>query len=217
MMSASIEIKGVQDGLVASLPMDRSWDDVLALLNQHLDRQPDFFKGARLAVDVGTRMLKVNDLITLRNALSEHGIILWAVISESATTVKSAQLLGLATRLSKPRAPFSGASETAQKALWLERTLRSGMKIEHFGPVIVIGDVNPGAEIVTASSLVVWGRLRGRVLAGHPDNQQAFICALRFQTSQALLAGVSLLSPLTTEYPVKVSLQDGSPHWEKWE
>lgn len=214
-MSNAIELKGLRDGLLATLPMHISWEETLSLFRAHLDRQPEFFKGARLAVNVGAHTLKVNDLITLRNELSERGITLWAVISDSPTTVKNAQLLGLATRIGKPRPPIA-PTVPASAALWLERTLRSGVRIEHAGPVTVVGDVNPGAEILTSSSLVVWGRLRGRVFVGHPDNQQAFLCALRFQTDQATLAGIALTAPIT-DCPLKVSLQDGIPRWEQWE
>ena len=56
----------------------------------------------------------VKELVDLRDQLSERGIFLWAVISESPTTEKTAQLLGLATRISKPRPEegrkFAGAN-----------------------------------------------------------------------------------------------------------
>ncbi len=217
-MSDSIEIKGIRDGLLATLPPDLSWADVLNLLRRRLDEQPQFFKGARLSLELGARTLRVNDLIALRDELSERGIALWAILSESPTTIKNAQLLGLATRLGKPRPePPPSLAEKGEGALWIERTLRSGIKIEHSGPVVIVGDVNPGAEIVTSSSLIVWGRLRGRIFAGQSKNTEAFICALRFQTTQATLAGFPLPAPPTTERPLKVFLENGLPRWETWE
>ncbi|MEJ5240862.1 MAG: septum site-determining protein MinC [Anaerolineales bacterium] len=216
-MSASVEIKGIRDGLLATLPPALAWEEVLNLLRERLDQQPQFFKGARLSLELGTRTLRVNELIALRDELSERGIALWAILSESPTTIKNAQLLGLATRLGKPRPATPLSAEIGEGALWIERTLRSGVKIEHSGPVVIVGDVNPGAEIVTSSSLLVWGRLRGRIFAGQGKNTEAFICALRFQTTQATLAGVLLSAPPTTERPLKVFLENGLPRWETWE
>ncbi len=216
-MSISIEMKGLRDGLLATLPNDLPWEEGLKLFCEHLDRQPQFFKGAHLAVDLGTRSLRVNELVRLRDVLSERGISLWAVLSESPVTTKNAQLLGLATRLSKPSRSLPAGSLAAEMALWITRTVRSGVKIEHSGPVVVIGDVNPGAEIVTASSLVVWGRLRGRALIGHPQNLHAFLCVLRFQTTQATLAGISLPPSIPAESPIKIFLENNLPTWEKWE
>jgi len=216
-MSTSIEMKGIRDGLLATIPNDLPWEEGLRLFCEHLDRQPQFFKGARLTVDLGTRSLRVNDLVRLREALSERGISLWAVLSESPATMKNAQLLGLATRLSKTSRALAPGSAAREMALWIPRTVRSGVKIEHSGPVVVIGDVNPGAEIETASSLVVWGRLRGRVLVGDPQNAEAFICTLRFQTTQATLAGIPLPTSIPTEFPLKIFLENHLPAWEKWE
>ena len=97
-----IQIKGLRDGLLVSLD-DAPWEEQRAALIAQVDSQPSFFQGARLALDVATQVLKVNELVELRDQLSERGIALWAVISESPTTEKTAQLLGLATRISKPR------------------------------------------------------------------------------------------------------------------
>ena len=97
-----IQIKGLRDGLLVSVD-DASWDIQRAALMAQVDAQPSFFQGARLALDVASQVLHVNELVDLRDQLSERGISLWAVLSESPTTEKTAQLLGLATRISKPR------------------------------------------------------------------------------------------------------------------
>src|SRR5512145_1691329 len=100
--NSMIQIKGLRDGLLVSLD-DAPWAEQLAALLLQVDMQPAFFHGARLALDVASQVLHVNELVELRDQLSERGIALWAVISESPTTENTAQLLGLATRISKPR------------------------------------------------------------------------------------------------------------------
>lgn len=176
-----IQIKGLRDGLLVSID-DASWADQRAALMAQVDAQPSFFQGARLALDVASQVLHVNDLVELRDQLSERGISLWAVVSESPTTEKTAQLLGLATRISKPRPEesrqFSVENLGEETALFLNRTLRSGTRIEFGGHVVVLGDVNPGAEIVAEGNVIVWGRMRGMVHAGSRGNRSAVICAL---------------------------------------
>ncbi len=151
-----------------------------------------FFQGARLALDVASQVLHVNELVDLRDQLSERGISLWAVISESPTTEKTAQLLGLATRISKPR-PEEGRKFAVddlgeETALFLSRTLRSGTRIEFAGHVVVFGDVNPGAEIVAEGNVMIWGRLRGMVHAGAKGNRNAVVCALDLSPTQLRIA-----------------------------
>jgi septum site-determining protein MinC len=186
-----IQIKGLRDGLLVSLD-DAPWDEQRTAFLTQVDSQPAFFKGARLALDVASQVLHVNDLVDLRDQLSDRGISLWAVISESPTTEKTAQLLGLATRVSKPRPEesrqFSVKDLGDETALFLERTLRSGTRIEFPGHVVVLGDVNPGAEIIAEGNVIIWGRLRGMVHAGAKGNKTAVICALDLSPTQLRIA-----------------------------
>lgn len=176
-----VQIKGLRDSLLVSL-MEASWEEQSSALLSQIDGQPAFFQGARLALDVGAQVLKVNEMVQLRDRLSERNVSLWAVISESPTTEKTAQLLGLATRISRQRPEASHRVEvenlTNETALFLNKTLRSGTRVEFGGHLVVVGDVNPGAEIVADGSVVVWGKLRGAVAAGATGNENAIVCAL---------------------------------------
>ena len=186
-----IQIKSLRDGLLVSLD-DAPWDEQRKAFLTQVDSQLAFFKGARLALDVASQVLHVNDLVDLRDQLSDRGISLWAVISESPTTEKTAQLLGLATRVSKPRPEeahqFSVKDLGDETALFLVRTLRSGTRIEFPGHVVVLGDVNPGAEIIAEGNVIIWGRLRGMVHAGAKGNKTAVICALDLSPTQLRIA-----------------------------
>jgi septum site-determining protein MinC len=201
-----IQIKGLRDGLLVSLD-DAPWADQKAAFLAQVDEQSAFFKGARLALDVASQVLNVNELVELRDQLSERGISLWAVLSESPTTEKTAQLLGLATRVSKPRIeetrPYAVEEVGEDTALFLNRTIRSGTRIEFPGHVVVLGDVNPGAEIIAEGNVVVWGRLRGMVHAGCKGKTEAVICALDLSPTQLRIAGEAsaMLKPQQSPKP----------------
>ncbi|OLO06087.1 MULTISPECIES: septum site-determining protein MinC [Salinicola] len=57
-------------------------------------------------------------------------------------------------------------------------TVRSGQQISASeGDLVVIGAVNPGAEVLAAGSVHVYGSLRGRALAGiHGDREAGIFC-----------------------------------------
>lgn len=76
----------------------------------------------------------------------------------------------------------------ASDTLFLRRTVRSGQAIHHASNVVVLGDVNPGAEIVAGGDIIVWGVLRGMVHAGYPENEQALVCALQLAPVQLRIA-----------------------------
>ena len=217
-----LQIKGLRDGLLVSLD-DAPWDVQLAALISRVDAQPSFFQGARLALDVASQVLKVDDLVSLRDQLSERGISLWAVISESPTTEHTSQLLGLATRISKPRPEesrkFAVEDLGEETALFLDRTLRSGTRIEFGGHVVVLGDVNPGAEIVAEGNVIIWGRLRGMVHAGSKGNRKSVICALDFSPMQLRIADVAsaAMNPQTQSRPQIARINEfGTLQAENW-
>jgi septum site-determining protein MinC len=183
-LATQIQIKGLRDGLLITLLGAAPWEEQYMALLAQIDEKQSFFQGARLALDVGAQVLKVNELVELRDHLSERSVSLWAVISESPTTEQTAQLLGLATRISKPR-PEDGRRFEVQNlgestALFLNKTLRSGARIEFAGHVVVLGDVNPGAEIIAEGNVIIWGRLRGSVHAGSKGDEESVVCALDF-------------------------------------
>lgn len=217
-----LQIKGLRDGLLVSLD-DAPWDDQRSALLLQVDMQPAFFQGARLALDVASQVLHVNELVELRDQLSERGISLWAVISESPTTEHTAQLLGLATRISKPRPEenrlLSAEDIGEDKALFQSRTLRSGTRIEFPGHVVVLGDVNPGAEIVAEGNVIVWGRLRGMVHAGSKGNRKAIICALDLSPTQLRIADEvsAILNQQESPQPEVARInEDGKLQAELW-
>lgn len=217
-----LQIKGLRDGLLITMD-DASWEDQRAALIAQVDGQPAFFQGARLALDVASQALHVNELVEIRDQLSERGISLWAVISESPTTENTAQLLGLATRISKPRPEesrqYSVEDLGDEPSLFLNRTLRSGTRVEFAGHVVVLGDVNPGAEIVAEGNVIIWGRVRGMIHAGSKGNANAVICALDLSPTQLRIAdqASAALMPRETPQPEMARInEEGKLQAEFW-
>ncbi len=217
-----VQIKGIRDGLLVTLG-EGDWPELRQALLDHLDSQKDFLKGARLALDVGNKILKAAELGQLRDILSERGLTLWAVLSSSPTTEQTSQTLGLATRISKPRpertlAPQSTALHEGEQAIIVRRTLRSGYRLQHPGHVIVIGDVNPGAEIIAGGNVLVWGHLRGVVHAGAEGDESAVVCALDLSPTQLRIAGHIAITPQRRGKPQPeiAHVQNGQVQAEPW-
>jgi septum site-determining protein MinC len=221
-IASLIHIKGLRDGLLVSLA-DAPWGEQSAALLAQIDRQQAFFNGARLALEIGNQILKVNEMVELRDRLSERNVSLWAIISESPVTEKTAQLLGLATRVSKPRPEESHNFDTRnineETALFVNKTLRSGARIEFSGHVVVLGDVNPGAEIIAEGNVIVWGRLRGAVQAGAKGDKSAVVCALDLLPIRLQVAdeGMNSSTRKETGKPEMAFISDGKIIVETWQ
>jgi septum site-determining protein MinC len=221
-MAPKVQIKGIREGLLITLG-DGEWAEVQQVLLEQIDQQSEFLRGARLALDVGNQVLKAVELGQLRNEISQRDINLWAVITNSPTTEQTAQTLGLATRIGRPRVEHASANvettlHSGEEAILVRRTLRSGYSLQHSGHVIVIGDINPGAEIIARGDVVVWGHLRGVVHAGAEGNEEAVVCALDLSPIQLRIAGQIAVTPQRRgkPQPEMARLQDGQVVAEPW-
>jgi septum site-determining protein MinC len=201
-MPDPVTIKGIREGLLVSVGDTEAWPITAQGLLARIDQTAEFFKGAKLALAIGTRALSAADLGRLRDDLSDRNVSLWAVLSDSPQSVSAAQALGLNVALptsasAKREQPETevDSEEARQEAVYLRRTLRSGRSVRHTGHVIVVGDVNAGAEIVADGDVVVWGRLRGTVHAGAGGDVEAVVCALDLSPTQLRIADLIAISP----------------------
>jgi septum site-determining protein MinC len=195
---AVFQIKGINDGLLITLG-EGEWSLLREQLLRNIHERSAFFQGARVALDVGNQVLKAAELGALRDKLGDFGITLTAIISSSGTTEKTSLMLGIATQIqsTKRAAPVTRPVEatkdlTGDASVFLHKTLRSGAKVENPGTIIILGDVNPGAEIIAGGNIIIWGRMRGTAHAGSDGNETSIICALEMSPMIVRIAGKSL-------------------------
>lgn len=220
-MPPDIAVKGLKDGLLITLS-DDPWDDVEAELIDRLGQDDSFFKGARVALQVGSRTLRAAELGRLRDKVSDLEVLLWAVLSESTRTCEAAKALGLATSLSKktttPSIQEADLPGEDGQAMLVRQTLRSGRFIEYPGHVVVLGDINPGAEVVAQGNVIVWGRLNGVVHAGADGDSSAVVCALDLAPTQLRIDNLITRSPRRSRSsnPELACIREGQIVAERW-
>ena len=194
-----LQIKGIQEGVLIKLG-NGSWEENRLRLFEQIDQQAEFLKGAQIAIDVGDFDLTISELGALRKDTAKRGMTLWAILSRSEITTKSAKDLSLKTRIRNDQIkdeslPIETILDKGEQAILVRRTLRSGFLLQHAGHVVVIGDINPGAEVIAGGDVIVWGRLRGLVHAGAEGDEHAIVCALDLSPTQLRIAGKIALTP----------------------
>ncbi len=89
----------------------------------------------------------------------------------------------------------------ALPTLYLRKTIRSGQSISSDGNIVIIGDVNPGSEIIAKGDITVWGILGGIAHAGSDGNNYAKIRALKLNPVQIRIGEVFARRPDTINLP----------------
>jgi septum site-determining protein MinC len=96
--------------------------------------------------------------------------------------------------------------------LVLAGRVRSGQSVSAKKHLIIMGDVNPGCELIAGGDILVFGSLLGTAAAGQPENHEAIILALDFRPLQVKIGGIVAAGlPATGEgVPEFAHLEDGA-------
>lgn len=103
----------------------------------------------------------------------------------------------------------------------IQRTLRSGQSLSYDGNIVIVGDVNPGAEVIAGGSVIVIGALRGMVHAGASGDVNAVVIAFKLIPTQLCIVDHITRAPDNVEIsndmvPEIASLKNGMVTIEKW-
>jgi septum site-determining protein MinC len=231
-VQGNIAIKGTRNGLLLTLEPETPFSELLNALSHRLSEAPGFFRGASLALDTRRRDLRISERTQLEELLANYqmsvtsleqtlvakqhdpGTIAPAPDVESNPSI-AAEILSEQTQVQIDRLDPRDSDDT----LFLRRTIRSGQAIQHASNVVILGDVNPGAEIVASGDIIVWGVLRGMVHAGYPNNGNAIVCSLVLAPVQLRIA--HLLSRPPDGYQVQArpefaTIKNGQIVVEAW-
>jgi septum site-determining protein MinC len=192
----TISFKGTRGGLSVTVG-EGDWREVMSELATQLARPQaqTFFRGARVLLETGHRPIDVAQLEELIALFSQYDMTLSSVTGERRSREAFEQVreaipppeisLEEKTPLPMPT-PFLGQETPTDgmQALLIHRPVRSGQRYRYAGTIIVIGDVNPGAELVADGDVIVWGKLRGVIHAGASGNENAFVGALVLAPTQ---------------------------------
>lgn len=195
-----INIKGRSEGIAVEIGKG-SWNEILVALAERLDASGRFFRKGSVALDTGPRPVSENELHQLAGVLVAHEMTLGIVRTASERTFQAALALGFtATLESADGAPVAAAApavaNTDAASYFVYRGyLRSGHRLRRKENILVIGDINPGAEVVSEGDILVWGRLRGIVQAGAGGNKRAIVAALDLEPTQLRIADVATMGP----------------------
>lgn len=185
-----VTFKGTRNGLTLVLNPQAEFGTTLAELREKLAKAGDFFGGAAVTVSAGRVLAPAEAAALVEVLCAEHGLSLAGILGPSAPPGSPA-----AAPAAGPRPPSAGKVDGEERTLLVRRTVRSGQRIAFDGNVVVMGDLNPGGEVVAAGDIVVWGTLRGTAHAGAKGRRDASVTALRLRPTQLRIAHLITRAP----------------------
>ena len=217
MSKSRIRFTGVDYGLLVCMDWEVPLSQLLVEVEEHIQKSPAFFADAKVFLEVDTRPVLQHEMEQLDVVLARHGLTLQGVVS-AASRVEGISRPQPAPDQPKVTTPiFHGKAAAVVE----HRTVRSGEKVASEGHLIIMGDVNPGAEVIAGHNIIVWGSLKGTAYAGVPNHEDAVIAALHLSPIQLRIAGYIARSPdvrpVTTAVPELARIDQNQIVVESWE
>lgn len=193
-----VSFKATVNGLILIFREEDDFDTIYKHTELKVASSGRFFKGASIGVKYRGRKLSAEEEGKLAALLATStGAEIKSFEEDGEQPEKLTAAESTQTR-EKPKMRlmyFKGLDEGMTK--FYKGTVRSGNLVSFEGNLVVIGDVNPGGEIIATGNVVVMGSLRGIVHAGADGNKEAVVAALNLQPTQLRIADVITRSPDT--------------------
>lgn len=174
-----VVFKGFKSGLALIIPEKGPFESCLQELKIHLEQSQDFFKGAKIYLKTGKRILKDVEYDSLTKLIQDFGLILQRYPEEAANSKNH----------------VIEENDCFIPTITIKKTVRSGQRLTFDGNLVIMGDVNPGAEIVASGDIIVIGKLRGTAHAGAKGDHNAQIISFHLKPVQIRIAEVITRAP----------------------
>ena len=177
MKSNYVSINLRKDEIVIKLDENAEQVQIISALKKKLPELKKLYKDEKTPIRVTGKVLKNKEIDQIQELIKEK-----IDVEIEFDMPKSLGLSSIKRAFDKEIA----MSETK----FHRGSLRSGQKMETEGSLVILGDVNSGAEVMASDNIVVLGALRGLAHAGAKGNKQAIIAAGLFDSVQVRIANI---------------------------
>jgi len=200
--SEIVTLKHYKDGMILNINKNVGYDEILKASLQKFKKAKKFLAGTTINLgfegsDISEENMK--KIINEVSALLNTEVTFWEKHDEINSTTEE-KLKAHREKLEK---------ETAEKMLssafnidveekytkFYKKTVRSGQYLKSDGHIVIVGDVNPGAEIEAAGNIFVMGTVKGIVHAGARGDRNAIVVALNLSPTQLRIADIITRAP----------------------
>ena len=170
-MSRNINVFLKKENIVLRIKDDAEINEIIEELREKLPELKKFYQEEKTPILITGKMLKRAEIEEIQSLIN-HEI-------KVKIEFDSPRTLGL----HGIKKTFKKEIETSETKFY-KSSLRSGQRLEFEGSIVILGDVNDGAEVIAEDNIIVLGSLRGMAHAGAKGNDSAIIAAHVIESPQ---------------------------------
>jgi len=203
MANQPVIIKSNKYGLIVILDSELEFAALKQEVAEKFRSSAKFFGEAQMAICFQGRKLSLDEEIELIETISSNcKVQIVSIVDEDETTENT-----MKQAIEKQQAQADLMN--LQDGRFYKGTLRSGQVLESETSIIILGDVNPGARVISKGNVVILGALKGNVYVGASGNEASFVAALSMDPMQIRIGDV--IARCSDAAPVKRKKADYTP------
>lgn len=176
-MRSQITINSAKDEIVIKLNPEATQEEILEKLKKKLTELKRLYKDAQNPILITGKNLSKNETLEIKNMILDK--------IDVDIKFESNQNLGL----HGIKKSFNKEIESSETKFF-RGSVRSGQRIEYEGSIVILGDVNFGAEVIAGDNVIILGVLRGLAHAGAKGNKKAIIAASSIECLQIRISDI---------------------------
>jgi len=177
MRTPDISINLKKDKILIKIKDTAEQEKIIGQLKKKLPELKKMYKDEKTPIEVVGKVLKNVEMEEIQQLIKEQ-----LDVNIEFETPKTLGLYSI-------KKVFNKDIEDS-KTKFYRSSLRSGQKLEYEGSLVILGDVNAGAEVVAEENIVILGNLRGLAHAGAKGNKKAIIAANMIDCPQIRIANI---------------------------
>ena len=187
MKSSVVSINLKKDEVLIKIDDNATQKDIISELNKKLKELKKMYQDETTPIRVTGKILANKEIEQIEEIIKEK--------IDVEISFDSPKTLGLHS-ITRSYKKDVGKSETT----FHKGSLRSGQRLEVEGSLVVVGDVNSGAEVIAGDNIVIVGTLRGLAHAGAKGNKEAIIATSTLDAVQIRISNIVKEFDMDNEY-----------------
>ncbi len=189
-MENCVTINLKQEEIIIKISEQALHDEVLKCMKEKISQLSKMYKEEKIPIFITGKVLKEKEMEEIKELIKEEIDV--DIQFDSPTEMG----------LSEIKKVYEKDTENSETKYY-KGSLRCGQKMEFEGSIVIIGDVNGGAEIIAGENITILGALRGLAHAGAKGNKKAIIAASVVDAPQIRIANLVKEVPKTEVQPKK--------------
>ena len=180
-MSKPVILKSNKYGINLILDEHMDFEELLKCILDKFKESEGFFKNAKMAISFEGRKLTQEEEFEIIETITDNtSVNIICILDNDA----------LKEELTRQKIERFEEEQSGKTGEFYKGTLRSGQVLDCESSIIILGDINPGAKVISKGNIVVLGSLKGNAYAGANGNEQAFVAALTMDPIQIKIGDV---------------------------